>query len=393
MGEPIGALFEKAVELPPPDALLDALGLPAGGAVYAFTDENENVLQTVGTQNLRRSVLFRLAPPDDEKRRRRVDLRAVARHVRWTPTYSVFETYWVYLNLARRLRPAEYRKELAFGPVWFAGVDPAARFPRWQADTVLQAAAVTVGPFADKARCTAFIELLEDLFDLCRRYDILVQAPRGRPCVYFEMGKCPAPCDGSMSLDAYRESTGRSVEFACGNPEPRLGELEEAMRLAAAERAYERAGRFKEVLARARRVLRSDGRLVPTPGEFRFLVVQRAGGTSRVKPFWVDQGAIRVGEPVRLRQLGEAVPAWIAGLERRGTADEMDLVHRSESIWLVSHFLMKGDQAPGLFLPEWQLADADEAARVITQRFASSARTSENMRDAGSPSGDVDSGE
>ena len=67
MGEPIGALFEKAVELPPPDALLDALGLPAGGAVYAFTDENENVLQTVGTQNLRRSVLFRLAPPDDEK--------------------------------------------------------------------------------------------------------------------------------------------------------------------------------------------------------------------------------------------------------------------------------------------------------------------------------------
>jgi excinuclease ABC subunit C len=392
MGEQLDALFGNTAELPPPAEPLDGLVLPSGGAVYAFTDEHDHVLQTVGTQSLRRSVLFRLVPPDDEKRRRRVDLRALARRIRWTPTYSVFETYWVYLNLARRLRPAEYRNELAFGPVWFAGVDPAARFPRWQVETVLHGAAVSIGPFGDRARCTAFVELLEDLFDLCRRYDILVQSPDGRPCVYFEMGKCPAACDGSVSLEVYREMIGWSVEFACGNHERRLRQMEEAMRLAAAERAYERAGRFKEVLARARRVLQNDGRLVPTPREFRFLVVQRAGGTSRVKPFWVDDGAIRVGEPVRLRQVGETLPAWIAGLEQRVPADAMDPVQRSECIWLVSHFLMKGEQAPGLFLRAAQLGDAGELARVIADRFASSARTSENMRDPGSPLGDVDSG-
>ena len=39
------------------------------------------------------------------------------------------------------------------------------------------------------------------LRDLCRKHDILVQAPTGQACVYHEMGRCPAPCDGSMTLE------------------------------------------------------------------------------------------------------------------------------------------------------------------------------------------------
>jgi len=48
------------------------------------------------------------------------------------------------------------------------------------------------------------IEIAEDAFDLCRYYNVLVEAPGARACAYKEMGKCPAPCDGSISMEQYR---------------------------------------------------------------------------------------------------------------------------------------------------------------------------------------------
>jgi len=386
------SVFDNVIDLPPPGAELETSALPPGGGVYAFTDENDSVLQTIGTQNLRRSIHYRLSPPDDAKRRR-ADLRAIARRVCWTPTFSVFETYLVYLDLARRLTPGRYRKELAFGPVWFARVDPNERYPRWQADTVaLTTGGVDIGPFKDRGHCAAFVELLEDLFDLCRRHDILVRAPNGQPCVYFEMSKCPAPCDGSISPDAYRDAIGRSVDFATGGHELHLQGLQQQMRFAAATQAYERAAHIKDTLTRARKLLRSDGRLTPTPEQFRFLIVQRAGGSSQVKPFFVNRGAIRAGERVRLKELGEAVPAWLDELGQLESAPETDPVYRSECIWLVSHFLLKGDKAPGLFLPMSQLDDPSEVARQISGRFRRPGRRSENMRDAGPAVPEVDPG-
>ncbi|UCG17219.1 MAG: UvrB/UvrC motif-containing protein [Phycisphaerales bacterium] len=386
-------VFDNVIDLPVPGAALETSALPPGGGVYAFMDENDSVLQTIGTQSLRRSIHHRLSPPDDAKRRRGADLRAIARRVRWTPTFSVFETYLAYLNIARRLTPDRYRKELAFGPVWFARVDPNERFPRWQTDTVaLSTSGVDVGPFRDRSHCAAFVELLEDLFDLCRRHDILVRAPNGRRCVYFEMGKCPAPCDGSISPDAYRDAIGRSIDFATGGHELHLQGLEQQMRLAAAAQAYERAAYIKDTLARARKLLRSDGRLTPTPEQFRFLIVQRAGGTSRVKPFFVNRGAISVGEQVRLKGLGEAVPAWLAEFGQLESAPQPDAVYGSECIWLVSHFLLKGDKAPGLFLPASRLDDPSEVARQVDSRFRRPRRQSENMRDTGPAVPEVDPG-
>jgi len=383
--------FENALDLPPPDAPLEASSLPAGGGVYALTDERGRVLLTLGTQSLRRSVMHRLQAPPTDGPTRRVDLRAIARRLHWIPTHSVFETYLVYLTTARRLSPDRYRKDLAFGPVWFARVDPSERFPRWEAGTVAFRGGVEIGPFAERGQCAAFIELLEDLFDLCRRHDILVQAPHGQACVYHEMGRCPAPCDGSVSMETYHEQIGRSVDFAVGGHEFHLRMLEDRMRAAAAGQAFEQAGRIKGLWERAARLLKRDGRLTLTPDRFRYLVVQRGGGTTRVRPFFVNAGVIEAGEPVSLRKLDETVPTWLHRVAQPGSDAAGDPVIRSEGIWLVSHFLGRGDKAPGVFLPVSSCGDATEAAQCIRDRLGRRDRSSENMRDTGAPAGDVES--
>jgi excinuclease UvrABC nuclease subunit len=384
--ESLDKLFEHQIDLPRVGEPLEKSALPAGGGVYAFADENGRALQTIGAQSLRRSIMLRLQPPDDEARHRRADLRAIARRIHWTPTHSVFETSLVYLNVARRLMPRDYRRHLAFGPVWFARVDPAERFPRWTAETIaLDGRRIDVGPFEDRAHCTGFIELLEDLFDLCRKYDILVQAPKGQACVYFEMGKCPAPCDGSVSLEAYRDMIQRSLGFARGGHRSFLDECEARMRTAAAERRYEQAGQIKSRIDRTCKVLKHDGRLTPVPAAFRYLVVQRAAGTSRVKPFFVNRGVIGTGDAVRFKDLASAVPAWIERVQRDASTPIADPVYASECVWLVSHFLLKGDKAPGLFLPASHLDHPQVVEQRIRDRFRRSPRASENMGD-GEPS-------
>ena len=384
------SLFDHHLELPAPGTPLESRMLPPGGGVCALADERGRLILLLAAQNLRRTLGLRLNPPDDGPRRPRADLRALARRLCWIPTFSVFENSLTYLRVARRLNPDRYRKDLAFGPVWFARLDPRQPFPRWVADRfAFLPPLIDVGPFVHRAACRRFIELLEDLFDLCRYHDVLKQAPHAQACAYKDMGRCPAPCDGTVSADRYRDAVLASIEFARGKSDTRLSHLQRAMADAARRLDFENAARFRERLARATRLLADDGRLLPTPDKFRYLVVQRAGGTSRVKPFYVNQGNVRVGQPVKLKDIEQATPAWTDNMWRPpDDTDPPDAACRSECLWAVSHHLIKKDKASGLFLHESQIGNAPELAGKIIGRFRKT--PSKSPQDAISIDGDAD---
>jgi hypothetical protein len=106
------------------------------------------------------------------------------------------------------------------------------------------------GPVADKHAAARFVELIEDLFDLCRYHHILVQAPHGTACVYKEMGKCPAPCDGSESMETYRARLGEGVRFAA-DPASAIRDAEAEMRKASGALDFERAEERRRWIERA----------------------------------------------------------------------------------------------------------------------------------------------
>lgn len=344
--------------------------MPSHGGVYAFADGRGNVIQTVSAQNVRRSACFRLEPPEESASRRRADIRAVARRLWWIPTYSLFESSLVYLDVMRRLAPKDYQKQLGFGPVWFARVDVQERLGRWTPDKyAFKPTGHEIGPFERRASCLRFIELMEDLFDLCRYFDILQQTPNGQPCAYFEMGKCPAPCNGSISLERYREMMAASLRFAGGAYSDRLTELEAEMKRAAEGLQFERAGHIRETIHRARKLLDHSGLITQTPEDFRYLIVQRAERSNRVKPFFVDRGRITAGDSIPLKSVGNAVGNWIKRARVDARLPEGDRMHRSECIWLVSHFLLKGERAAGLFFQSREITTPDKLAHRIVERF------------------------
>jgi len=366
----LSELFPHVVEIPPPDEPWEDSVVPTHGGVLALSDDNERPIQVLSTQNVRRAARFRLRQDHETINRRRADIRVVARRLWWTPAYSQFESTWVYWRVARRLWPDDYLKQLGFGQAWFAAVNFEARFPRWRAQGyVFKQGDREVGPFDTQRRCAEFIALLEELFDLCRYYEILVQAPLGQACAYHEMGKCPAPCDGSISLDDYHRIMWAAAEFAQGEKEPFLSALEADMRQASERRDFVRAARLKELLERSRQTLQRSRPITSTPREFRFLIVQRGETRSRVKPFFVDRGRIEAGESVKVSSVAEAVGGWIERMHREITGDLDDGDERSEAIWLVVHFLAKGRRAAGLFLPASDLVTPDKLCDLVQRTF------------------------
>ncbi|MCP4250184.1 MAG: hypothetical protein GY778_24335 [bacterium] len=364
-------LFGRHVDLAPPPEPLDGKALPGTGGVCALTDERDQLIQVLAAENLRRFLVHRLEPPTDESRRGRANLRAITRRLWWQPTHSTFETAWTYLDIARRLNPTGYRKDLAFGPVWFARINTQDEHPCWVCDKLaLTPPTVDVGPFETRSSCRRFIELLEDLFDLCRYHEVLRQAPNGLACAYQEMGKCPAPCDGSIPMARYREALVESIDFATSRSELKLARLEAAMVAAAEAQEFERAARIREQIATAKKVLAADGRFQPIPRSFRYLVIQRGGGSSRVKPFFVDRGVMRTDDAVTRSRLHDVVDRWTDKMRALDADSEHDdSVRRSEHIWLVCHFLAKGPRAPGLYLHESELSTPGNLVETIKARF------------------------
>jgi hypothetical protein len=437
-------LFSQTLECRP--ELAGELALPTGGGVYLLTDADDRFIQLASAADLKRTILSRLAPPPAEAgqgvpeapvagesieeaagpsdsagrpgtagaepppdpgeagadthaaapvpaavpsvARKRADLSQIVRFIRWQPAHSAFEITWQYYRIARVVMPATYLKNVAFGPAWFVHVDPAAAIPRLAVTRILpESAGTTLGPFASQQDANRFTAILEDIFDLCRYIHILEQVPHGQPCAYHEMGRCPAPCGGLIPMSEYRESVWRALAFARGQRDGLRERWTAQMRDAAGRLAFEQAAALKQRLDRAAEAEHAAFRHVRDVAEFRWLIVQRGSGRTRVLPFFVDAGRVEAGEMVRLRDLEAAVPAWLARLRAgedpgaSGPASEgrpaegkqgcppPDWVRRSEQIWLVSHFLFRKEPG-GLFLHAGRLPGAEQLCELIREEFA-----------------------
>lgn len=386
----------------------DELDLPTGGGVYLLADEQDRMIQLASAADLRRAIQNRLSrpessspvaatvettpsapavvdesPPDQDATsassagqsvsRRRADLSQIVRRIRWQPTHSVFEATFVYYRIARALMPDDYLDNVAFGPAWFVHADVDAPIPRFNVSKRLSANAFAagqlLGPFATQSDASRFVQTLEDVFDLCRYVHILEQAPHGNACAYFEMGRCPAPCDGSIPMSAYRDTMSKAVRFAAGQREEVRREWDQLMHAAAKGLEFETAAAIKQRIERARELEQQTFRYVRPVEQFSWLIVQRAGGRTRVKPFFVQRGWIQPGEAVRLKDLEQTVPTWIERMRPEQPMPGLPPTDQlSEHIWLVSHFLFRRERV-GLFLRADELPEATGLCERVRSAF------------------------
>ncbi len=88
------------------------------------------------------------------------------------------------------------------------------------------------------------------------------------------MGKCPAPCDGSISMEQYRLLIELSVA-TLRDPVPFLHDQKQRMEQAAGELRFELAAKIKAYIEELSALGKGPFRHAADLDEFRFVSVQR----------------------------------------------------------------------------------------------------------------------
>ena len=205
---------------------------------------------------------------------------------------------------------------------------------------------------------------MQDWFDLCRYHHVLVESPAAKPCAYKEMGKCPAPCDGTISMAQYR----RLVEWssrAIVDSEELIREQTKRMQAAAKELRFETAAKIKSYIDSLSQIGTGPLRHLRRLRDFSFLSLQHGPRAGTIKSFLITPGLIEeiAGVPFEPAKPSDLLRLALTLAADRG-CDAVDPAG-AERIGVVTHHLFQPRTHPGLFLP---LATIDEKQIVKAYR-------------------------
>lgn len=326
--------------------------VPAKPATYLLQDADARPVLLATAGNLRNVLLHRLGPPDPSAPSRRTDYRSITRTVAWRPAYSAFEANWALLENARTLMPDRYRRMIRHWHGWWLHANPDGPFPQFKVHRDLTARpGQWLGPMPTAAAGKRVIDLLIDLLDLCRYHEILTKAPDGQACAYKEMGRCPAPCDGTVSMDHYRQQMRLAIDLLSGGLESWREQATLRMKQAAAERAFEQAQKLKDDLHKARGLSHPELACARPIQAMNYLVVQRGRRRGQPRLFAVSPGRISLlGELVRRDR--EAQLDWAAQQASAFFESAMPPLNREsiERIGLVSWHQLRGEREKGRWI-------------------------------------------
>lgn len=105
------------------------------------------------------------------------------------------------------------------------------------------------GPFTSAGAVRDTIELLRKLYHIrfCNK-KLPKEIGLDRPCLYYQMKQCPAPCQGYITEEAYRKHIDEVLEFLNGNTKQVVALLEEQMKEAAANFEFEQAAEYRDLI-------------------------------------------------------------------------------------------------------------------------------------------------
>ncbi len=105
------------------------------------------------------------------------------------------------------------------------------------------------GPYTSVNAVKDIMELLRKLYKIrtCNR-NLPRDIGKERPCLYYHMGQCDAPCQGYISQEDYKKNIDQVIEFLGGNYSPVVNMLEEDMIRASERMEFERAAELRDLL-------------------------------------------------------------------------------------------------------------------------------------------------
>ena len=105
------------------------------------------------------------------------------------------------------------------------------------------------GPYTSGGAVKDVIELVRKLYQVrsCNR-NLPRDTGKDRPCLYYHMKHCKAPCQGYISQEEYRKNINKVIKFLNGDFQDTISELMEKMQKASEEMRYEDAMEYRDLI-------------------------------------------------------------------------------------------------------------------------------------------------
>lgn len=149
------------------------------------------------------------------------------------------------------------------------------------------------GPFTSSKSVKDTIELIRKIYCIrtCNR-NLPKDIGKERPCLYYHIKQCKAPCQGYISKEEYKESINQVLEFLNGNYGLITKQLEQKMNEESDNLEYETAAEYRDLLNSVKQISQKQK---ITSGELEdrdILACATAGNEAVVQVFFIRSGKL-----------------------------------------------------------------------------------------------------
>ncbi|MGO0123169.1 excinuclease ABC subunit UvrC [Desulfothermobacter acidiphilus] len=263
--------------------------LPAEPGVYLFKDGEGRVLYVGKAACLRQRVksYFQAHPsPKVEAILRR------ASELDFVLTGNEVEALILEANLIKRYRPRynvvlKDDKSYPYIKVTVGEDYPRVLFARRRDDPTAR----YFGPYTRSGAVYETLRFLRTLFPY-RSCSGIVPRPNSRPCLNYHIKRCPGPCTGAVDPEEYRRNIEALCLFLDGRYRQVIRRLQQEMRRAARELAFERAALFRDRLEALELVLKRQRVVAPRAEDLDVVAVARQGDRAQAVVLLVREGRL-----------------------------------------------------------------------------------------------------
>ena len=240
--------------------------LPGKPGVYLMHGENDEIIYVGKAVSLKNRVRQYF----QSSRNKGAKIEQMVTHItrfEYIVTDSELEALVLECNLIKEHRP-KYNTMLKDDKTYpFIKVTVNEPYPRVLfSRTMKKDKAKYFGPYTSSTAVKDVIELVRKIYMVrsCNR-SLPRDCGKDRPCLYYHMKQCTAPCQGNVSEEAYKQNIGQVLHFLNGNFQETIDQLTEKMMAASEEMRFEDAAGYRDLINSIRRI--GERQKITTYGE------------------------------------------------------------------------------------------------------------------------------
>ena len=146
------------------------------------------------------------------------------------------------------------------------------------------------GPYTSGQAVKDTLDLLKKTYQIRNCNLNLPKEKSNRPCLYYHLGQCKAPCQGEISREEYGASIEQVMAFLSGNFSMITKRLEQLMKEASVNLEFEKAAEYRDLLNSVHRMAERQKADADLTVDRDIAAIATAGEEAVVQVFFVREG-------------------------------------------------------------------------------------------------------